>query len=264
MTTDDQKNIKELIQKGSTIAGAATGGAIGALVGGIPGAILGAGSGPVLTDLFTKVGSEIKQRVTGPREEARVGAFLALVLHNTKQKTDSGARVREDDFFTADETGRSPADEVTENLILKAQREAEEKKIPLMAKLLSNIVLKPQFTPAICHQLIKVSEQLTYRQLCILHIAAKKNQYITLRNKDYRSYGRFSKELYTILNEIKDLDNRGFLDINPGHAALGLTDVVPSKMVVQTLGADLYHEMELAKIPYADIMDILRVLSTDT
>ncbi len=147
---------------------------------------------------------------------------------------------------------------MAESVLLKSQREPEEKKIPYMGHLLSNVAFDAQISAQMAHQIIKAAEQLTYRQFCILKLAVVK-QAFGLREGDYRGHGSFSKELYQVLYECLDLYHRGFINFG-GGVAFGPTDVAPGKMTVQGLGADLFNLMSLATIPNDDLIPIAKQL----
>jgi hypothetical protein len=254
---DDAKRIdriRKLIDSGAGIAGGAVGGALSFLAGGpIGAAVLGAG-GAAAAMALKHVGQEVSERLLGPREKVRVGAVLAIAAAEIKQRIENGERIRTDGFFDEKLSGRSDAEEVAESILLKSQREPEEKKIPYMGHLLSSVAFDPQISAHMAHQITKAAEQLTYRQLCILKLAVVK-QVFGLRNGDYRGQGSFSKELYQVLYECLDLYHRGFINFG-GEVAFGPTDIAPGKMTVQGLGADLFNLMKLATIPDEDIVPI--------
>jgi len=162
--------------------------------------------------------------------------------------------LRNDGFFDPKADGRSDAEEVAEGVLQKARREVEERKVPCMGYLLSNIAFASDISPAMAHQIIKASEHLTYRQLCILKLSVEKEAF-SLRTADYRGSNSFSKELYQILYECLDLYHRGFVSIG-GEVAFGPTDIAPAKLTVQGMGADIFNLMRLASIPTDDLLPI--------
>jgi hypothetical protein len=162
--------------------------------------------------------------------------------------------VRSDDFFEKKSSGRTNAEEVAENVLLKSQREAEERKIPYMGYLLSNVAFDGSISAPMAHQIIKTAEGLTYRQLCILKLAAVRQRF-SLRAGDYRGQATFHKELYQILYECLDLYHRGLINFG-GEVAFGPTDVKPSTMTIQGLGVDIFNLMSLTKIPDSDLASI--------
>ena len=148
---------------------------------------------------------------------------------------------------------------MAEAVLLRSQREAEEKKLPYVAHLLASIAFDPGISAAMAHQLVKASEQLTYRQLCLLRLSAVKEAF-GLRKTDYRQQGgHFSIELIQVLYECLDLYTRGFVNFG-GSVAFGPTDVNPGMMMAQGLGAHLHNAMQLATIPISDIEAVAREL----
>ena len=184
--------IRQLINHGTEIAGGAAGAALGLLIGGPVGAVIGGAGGPMAAITLRSIGQEILARQLGPREKIRVGAAFAIAAADIRQRIENGESVRTDGFFDEKQTGRSDAEEVAESVLLKAQREPEEKKIQYMGYLLSSISFNPHISVHMAHQLVKIAEQLTYRQLCILKLTVVKDKF-GLRDKNYRGHGAFKK-----------------------------------------------------------------------
>ncbi len=249
-----QDGIRRLINTGAEIAGGAVGGALGFLAAGSMGAAaLGAG-GVAAAAALKRIGEETSERFLGPREQVRIGGVLAITAEEIRQRIEQGESVRTDGFFDQKPEGRSDAEEVAESVLLKSQRESEEKKLPYMGHLLSGIAFDLQIGSHMAHQLAKAAEQLTYRQLCILKLAVVKSSF-ELRNGDYRGQGSFSKDLYQVLHECLDLYHRGYINFG-GEVAFGPTDIKPNSMTVQGLGADIFNLMKLSLIPNGDIAPI--------
>jgi hypothetical protein len=179
---------------------------------------------------------------------------LALTAAEVRERLKAGQKIRDDDFFEKKAGGRSDAEEVAESVLLRSQREAEERKLPYMAHLLSSIAFDKSISAKLAHQLTKTAEALTYRQLCLLKIAVFRQE-IGLRAENYRNAGAFQKELYQVLYECLDLYTRALVNFG-GEVAFGPTDVQPGSMTVQGLGADLYNLMSLHTIPNSDLAPI--------
>lgn len=223
--------------------------------------MFGAG-GAVAAAALRHVGEEASERLLGPREKVRLGAALALASERIGERSKRGEPLRSDGFFLPNPDRRSDAEEVAESVLLKAQREPEEKKIPYMANFLAAVAFDPQISASMAHQITTIAEQLTYRQLAILKLAAVK-QPLALRDSDYHEQGSFPKELYQVLYECFDLYQRGLINFG-GTAALGLTEVRPAAMTVQGLGVDIFNLMLLNDVPIDDIIPIAQQLgSTD-
>ena len=248
-----------MIDSGADIASGAIGGALGFLAAGPLGAAVAGAGGVAAASALKKIGNEVSERFLGPREQVRVGGTLALAAEHIRDRLERGERVRTDGFFENHRKGRNDAEEVAESVLLRSQREAEERKIPYMACLIGNMAFESAISAQLAHHIIKAAELMTYRQFCIMKlIAVRKNS--PLRNSDYRNQGKLDRSLYEVLSECFDLYQRGFINFG-GEVAFGLTDVKPGSMRLQGVGADIFNHMALATIPPADVMPIAEQLS---
>lgn len=264
-TSDGDRPLRKIIDAGVTLLPGAGGNMVGAIVGfmvgGPAGAAVGAVTGSAVSKGLERLGREFSERTLGPREEARVGCVLVLATQGIQKQIESGAHVRSDAFFDSSSGNRSGAEEVLENILLKSQREPEEKKLPYMANLFASVAFDSTISAEMAHQIIKTAGDLTFRQLCILRLAVIKTEF-DLRKSDYRGQGSFAKELYTVLHECLGLHSRGYINFG-GGAVLGLTDVKPASMSVQGLGVDTYNLMRLCDIPRHEITHVASKLLSD-
>jgi hypothetical protein len=251
--------VRRLINTGAEIAGGAVGGALGFLAGGpIGAALLGAG-GAAAAVVLKSIGEEASERFLGPREQVRVGGVLAIVAEEIRQRLEKGESIRADGFFDPKGVSRSDAEEVAESVLMKSQREPEEKKIPFMGYLFAAVAFDPNVSAQMAHQILKTTEQLTYRQLCLLKLAVGKSEF-ALRNHDYRNYdGDIAKELYQVLYECLDLSHRALIHFG-GEVVFGPTDVKPGRMTIQGLGVDIFTLMKLELIPDEELVPIAKQL----
>ena len=259
--SEGEKNgkLRRAMDEGADIAGGAIGGALG-VISGDPAfaAALGA-AGVAAGSTLRHVGSEIVDRMLGPRERKRVGAVMAIIARDIHTRTKRGERVRSDDFFDRTTAGRCDAEEIAESVVLKCQREPEEKKIQYMGHFYANVTFHPEIGAHLAHQLIKHAEQMTYRQFCIMNIAKFDNYRPLLREGDYRGQGTFQLPLQELLYEVLVLYNRGFVNFS-GEVAFGPTDVKPRAMKAQGLGMHLATLLNVELIPEEDILPIVEQL----
>ena len=83
--------------------------------------------------VLRRVGADVSERLLSPREQARVGFVLASAATEIHSRIERGETLRSDGFFDPRHGERSDAEEVSEGVLLKSQREPEEKKLPYMA-----------------------------------------------------------------------------------------------------------------------------------
>ncbi|HVW57332.1 MAG TPA: hypothetical protein VHC00_16770 [Rhizobiaceae bacterium] len=256
--SEPHSNFRKLIGAGANIAGGAIGGALGFFAAGPEGAAALGAAGAAASAALQHIGEEAAQRLLGPREAARIGGVLAIAAAEISKRINAGEVPRQDDFFEEKAAGRSDAEEVAESVILKSQREPEEKKIPYMGHLLSNVAFDSSISAHMAHQLAKIAESSTYRQLCLLRLAVVKNNY-RLRQSDYRGRSEFENILYQVLYECLDLYHKSLVNFGNG-VVFGLTDIKPASMAIQGLGTDLYYQMNLSEIPDSDLLPIVHQL----
>jgi hypothetical protein len=234
--------LRQAITDGAQIAGAGFAAVTGFLMGGPVGAGAGAVAGTFLGQRLGAIGLEVVQRHLSPREAARVGAVVAAAAAVMRDKLEHGQRPRSDGFFEPTPDGRSSAEEVTEGILVAAQREHEEKKIPLMGRLLANVAFDPSISRAQANFLVAVAEGLSYRSLCILTIIAHTERR-RLRDENYKS-GTSDLELSSLLTEITWLYGQGLLMCQDG-VVFGPTYVWPARLRLQGVGNEIYRLMEL-------------------
>ena len=270
-SAEGKDSIERLLERGTEMLGsganAVTSGALALLIGGPEGLAIGGVLGKGVEIALNKVGQEISTRQLAPREETRVGDAFAYAAAEINRRLENGDALRDDGFFDQNRAGRSDAEEAAESILLKIQREPEEKKIQYMGYLLSSIAFNPEISVQMAHQLTKIAEQLTYRQLCILKLSVVKEKY-ELRNMDYREHGDLSRDLYQVLYECAELYDKQFINFKGesnlhageykdfGATIDGLTSAKPRRMTLQGLGEDLFNLMNLYSIPDEDIAPI--------
>lgn len=221
-------------------------------------------AGVIVSGTLKGIGNDIKERQLSPREDFRVGKVLAIAALEMHQRLEKGESLRDDGFFDKKQTDRSDAEEIAEAIMLKCQREPQEKKILYMGYLKASIAFDSNISADMGHQFIKVAEQLSYRQFCILKLVVVKDRF-GLRNQDYQKYEKFSQGLYQVLQECHDLCLKGCLDYEipltfSGKIAVSYMNMRPNDMTIQRIGRDLFNLMKLSTIPDEDIIPIAEVL----
>jgi hypothetical protein len=238
----------------------AVGGAAGFATGGPVGSAVGAGA-PLGVRAFIRVAEEFRERVLGHREAYRVVSVVRLAKIKYEQNIANGARLRDDDFFLQDEaTGRSSADEIVEGTLLTAQREHEERKIPYYANLIANLPFEQAIDRYTANLLLRTAQELSYRQLCLLALVAKKDQHV-LPNTSAPASG-ISWEAWSVKQELDDLGYGKRELVLAVHRGPGLpTNIgVPADLELKTEGTALHQLMGLNDIPDSELYKLSSVL----
>jgi hypothetical protein len=249
----------------------AVGGVAGAATGEPAGAALGVGAPIVIRGLTWAVG-EFRQRVLGQREAYRVATVAKLARSKYEENINKGKELRDDDFFLKDEaTGRTSADEIIEGTLLAAQREHEERKIPYYANLVANLPFERVIDRYGGNFLLRTAQDLSYRQLCLLALVAKKTEHV-LPNTSERAPST-SWEAWFLKEELDDLgyakrdlvlpERQGLdpsADTGVVTADLPTNIGVPADLKLAPGGAALYKLMGLAEIPDGELYKLSALL----
>ena len=261
--SSDGSGARRLIASGAEIAGGVStslaSAATGLILGGLEGAALGGAAGGGASLGLRWLGRELSARLLSPREEQRLGYVYTVAAAEIAERVEGGEQVRGDGFFGQSGQGGSEAEEVWESILMKSQREPQEKKLPYFAHLLAGLAFSDEIGAHMAHQLTKAAEQLTYRQLCILKLIAHQERY-SLRDGDYTELdGKASVGLLQLTHEYHDLSNMSYI-LSPG-LTFGLAYLNPSEVTLQAMGEVTVRLMRLEEIPEEDITPIVTELA---
>jgi hypothetical protein len=252
---EENSSITELIEAGSEIEGSVSGALIGGALLGPMGLIFGGAAGPILTILFTKAGKEVKKRVLGDREESRIGFTYAIGLYKIKLRLESGEKLRADGFFENDESDRSTAEEILEGVLRSAQNEFREKKLRFYGNLLANIAFDSTISRDKANLFLKIAQNLTYQQLCILQFLSQNRKIYLNWNGSFRQSNELLK--YNSLEPaVRELENYNLLIITTRHKYPDIDSILITKS-----GQELVEFMELNEIDENDINSLESELS---
>tara|TARA_R110000744_G_scaffold160863_1_gene277202 strand:+ start:109 stop:900 length:792 start_codon:yes stop_codon:yes gene_type:complete len=248
-------NLKTIIEKGAEIGGSLSSAVISLAVAAPLGAIVGAIAGPLISSAFSYVGNEISDKFLSPRESSRIGATYSLAYDNINRKIEKGETIRDDDFFTSSDGERSSAETLLEGALLSVRNEYEEKKIKYYANFISNLNFDKTISYEKGNVLLKIIEQLSYRQLITIAYFRKiglldtNNWSISFQNKEsLNSYNDFYYEIMELYN-IKLLKEKE-----------GISMMVRT-LKLSSFGEIMFNLLELDKIEDDDISIINQIIS---
>lgn len=260
---ESEEAIEAFLRKGIAVAGSATGQAAAAIVGGTlagpPGALAGAAVGKVCEIII----EDLANRYLSNREEVRVSGVAALAVDDIRERLMLGAEPRQDDFFNIVD-GNSPAQEIFEGVLLSAKQEHEQKKLPYLAKLFSNLTFKPYFKQGEANHLLTVAESLTYQQFCILAIVARREEF-DLRQHRWPENGSMPAENLDLAQQAFYLYQRQLL-LNRNRSSgsvvivLETTQFEPANSVLSPTGLRLCELLGLESMPIEELSNIAPLL----
>jgi hypothetical protein len=162
-----------VLEGGIEVVGSLPGAAVGFLIAGPPGGLVGAAVTPIITRaLKAAIGAGLAHRA---RDRA---AATALLIEGARQEREAhGDRRREDGFFDARGELRPEAEELLEGVLREAAQTYEERKVPLLAAMYSNVEYDATVPSAEALLLLRRASQLTYRQLVALSAFEQPERY---------------------------------------------------------------------------------------
>jgi len=258
-----------IVYAGTDIVGPATAAGIGLAVGGPIGALLGAAATSPLTRTLRSALGEFAGRHLGKREIERTGAVLLAAQIEIEAQLAAGKKPRKDNVKSAS-SGAPPAEEIAEAAILASQRDAQQLKAPLMGRLLARLQFEPDVDSAFAYELIRQTESITYRQLCLL----------SLFNLNYRDRYKLPDKIDTktfngpyeirvgLLQEIVDLHSRTMLQQraidHPGtDLIVAAVNIAPARQELVALGGWLYRLIwQDADLPLEEMAKIASTLQS--
>lgn len=278
---EKDQNATEEDHLGRKVAGGAIGGAVGGIVGGLAGLIvagpfgalggsvvgntIGNASAPLVEHAFRRASAEFVQRQLSSREEGRIVSVLSYVARKVESNIAAGLTVRSDEFFEEAANDRSSADELFEAVLLCAQKEYQEKKLRFYGNLLTNIAFHPEISRAQANLLIRLAEQLSYRQLCLLHLLADNVLYpgkypdqATTLFSDWKVEGSVPAPHWALISELYQLYSQGYLrySYSIAGALLYPLDLVLDFLHSTDLTNTLRLLMELDQIDANDLDEV--------
>jgi len=125
-------------------------------------------AGPVLNTVATAT-HDFLTRNLSQKEQLKVSFSLAGALEAIHENLNGERELRTDGFFDVDKFGISSANEIIEGVLIKCLHEHETKKVRHIGMIFGNALFS-SYRPETINMVLRVSEQLSYRQLNILAI----------------------------------------------------------------------------------------------
>lgn len=260
---------RQYLDMGADLAGGAIGGALGFLAAG-PGSAAAAGvAGVAIAGVAKRMISEFASRALSIRENERVAAAMLFAVDAISRKLDAGYTPRADGFLDGTRGNRSLAEELFEGVLQKARAEHEEKKVRLLGNLLASYCFTEGVGRGEANHLLHLTEDLTYRQLCVLRLLHLKPhiQELALRATDYSHdaaavLSRHGAEWLSLVFEIWELVQRGLIARrNPGEHQtffmVGWNKIVPDYLVLLPVGSRLASAFGMPEDPLDDLQSLV-------
>jgi len=200
-------------------------------------------------------------RFLAHREKARVGLVYGLAAVAIQERLEHGDTLRTDDFFDRDITDRSKSDEIVEAILIAAQRESQEKKLPYLANLLAFIAFESRIDVGMANYMIKTASSLTYRQYCLLEVARNPHDKNLRPASMARQQQQNASQVFAALMECYELYRLGLVKFQYQIGLVAkIEDMDVSSITLNGLGPYLHLAMKLDTIPSEDIASTVALL----
>lgn len=236
------------------LVGAGVGGVVGGPVGAVGGAILGS----VMSHTLIDVKEEFLGRLLSSKEQQRVVAVADMTKSVIERNLGQGKIPRNDGFFEGSVNERSSAEEVFEGTLIAAQREYEERKLPLLANLNANIAFDESIMLGIANRLIKLATELTYQEILFLRILGLLEGLERMglypgdggirKKKAYEGVSGIAN--IAVASDVYSLYRRSLLYSK--STILSAAGINPSELQIAGYGALLFNLMELGNMLYKE------------
>jgi hypothetical protein len=210
-----------------------------------------AGAGAPLATRILRWGTDLATRALSVSEERRVASTLDFMRLAIDEHLAKDEQLRDDGFFTADMDERSDAEEVFEGVMLAAQREHEERKLPYMARLFAEIAFSPSLDKIAAERLIRLAEELSYEQLVLLGLIAKSSEH-QLPPDSGRGAGGRSWAAEATMADLEDLgfNRRELVGVPWPEKGMPTDHGAPASLRLRGWGDALYQAMGLDSVPF--------------
>ena len=244
--------LKNFLALGIRYGGMLGGGLAGHIAAGPAGLFAGTAVGSALNLAFQEVARDFVERPLSPRERERSSAAMVLAVQYIDEMLQHGYEIRHDDFARGVPGNRSMVEEILEGIMIAAQHEYEERKIPYLAKLYANIAFHPEIDRGGANALIRLAQSMSYRRLLLLSLFSRR-ELIDDKDMPVRVPGdNLTSEDHSLLQDIYDLHKTGLLD-QGFMASDELVTASPLESVVLGVGETLYTLMGLHRLDDAEL-----------
>ncbi len=236
----EEDDARELVEAGTELAGALSGGAVGT-IGGPLGIVAGAATGV----LVQRAARAVVRRLSH-RERERVGAALIFIDEDSARREERGERVRNDGFFDDRGRVRPEAEDLLEAVLRQAAVTCQERKLPFLARLYSAVKYGAAVGGDDALYLLGLAGALTFREFQALAVYAHRveHEQELLEAWFERKAGQVDP-IPSVLLELDDLYERRLLGVSSGG------QIVEGGLTWDSIGPGSSHEFSTLRLARA-------------
>jgi hypothetical protein len=262
---DESDRLRRFLEPSINVIGGVTAVGISILVGDSTGAVTAAAQ-PIVTGALRKGALDLMHRQLSRREQLRSGAVAVLAAQRVQKMINLGEELRHDGFFDSEPGNRSLAEEIVEGVLIAAQREHEELKLPYLANMLANIAFEAMVHRAEANLLLRMGNAMSYRQLCLIALVHKKDQFPGIwqdRMSDKPTEWVTFEQSFEFIGLLKELGEPFDSDVlHQPVVAIPMEPAISMRIAeLGNWGEVLYEAMGLEEIPTKHLAALAEILS---
>lgn len=267
----EESRLERAIQGGAELLSKTVGASVG-LLG--PEVALAAPTVETLASHALRRIGETVVNMVGRGAAERAGAAIVVIEADRLARDRNGEAPRSDDAFNEERDGLRPdSDELLEGVLMYAAASYEQRKVVLLAHLYDGIAFDASVTPQQGHFMLKLADQLTYRQLVALVVLQDEKSATELQTASFRRDQGEVAPSDAVALELDDLTNKGPL----GLRVEGTDDIArPGELIesagpasrrpfqdlkLTPIGLTMHRLMRLETIPADDRVRLLEELT---
>lgn len=218
---------------------------------------------PIGAAVFDKVMhpifADFMERLLSTNQKSRIEKVLEDAIYKIASRLEKNdIPSSNEEFWTEDSNRVSDAKVVLEGILLKARDEYEEKKLPYYSNLIAQMAFDPSWSYQRLNAMIRMFEQLSYRQLQLMALAMQKEGIDTSQwdVKFKRTPNSFA--YYDLFCEVVNLSNLALFH----QPELSITLGLGNKLALSPIGKSMAELMELSTIPQDELKDLDNMITT--
>lgn len=218
---------------------------------------------PIGAAVFDKVMhpifADFMERLLSTNQKSRIEKVLEDAIYKIASRLEKNdIPSSNEEFWTEDSNRVSDAKVVLEGILLKARDEYEEKKLPYYSNLIAQMAFDPSWSYQRLNAMIRMFEQLSYRQLQLMALAMQKEGIDTPQwdMKFKRTPNSFA--YYDLFCEVVNLSNLALFH----QPELSITLGLGNKLALSPIGKSMAELMELSTIPQDELKDLDNMITT--
>ena len=221
-----------------------------AITSNIPNPAIAAIVDKTLQPVLSATIKEFKNRVLSVRENNRIDKVLKDAIDKITYRLKKNDIPRQDnEFWMETSIGISDAKALLEGVLLKARDEYEEKKLPYYSNLIAQMAFDPSWSYQRLNAMIRMFEQLSYRQLQLMALAQRKGEIQTPQWDVRFKKSSVSYAYYDLYCEVVHLSKLAIFQQANGGYMPGIGD----KQSLSPIGKSMAELMELSLIPQEEL-----------